>query len=151
MKGKEKMFVNSNVMSVTDWAVSECVRQRVTDLKFVGNIVAALALAESRGLTPSTITIDDVKDVGKAVAPASAGWWRKTPVTFASGGSAASAQNVPRLMGNLVEMGRDLSTDEWVKEFLDIHPWEDGNGRTAAVLQVAFDGVLRPLTNHYGK
>jgi len=61
--------------------------------------------------------------------------YRRTPITFASGGSASKAEDIPRQMQLL--MASDLQeTDplEFVRQFVRIHPFEDGNGRTASIL-----------------
>lgn len=47
-----------------------------------------------------------------------------------------------------------MTTDEFVKEFLDIHPFQDGNGRTAAILYNLLNGTLgepQPLPDYYAK
>ena len=61
--------------------------------------------------------------------------YRKTPVTFVNGNTGAKADQIPRLMDQLCDS--DLwNTDRqaFVLEFLKIHPFEDGNGRMAAIL-----------------
>ena len=65
----------------------------------------------------------------------SASHYRQTPVVFANGNEGANWQEVPRLMEQLCES--DLfwtDTEAFVVEFLRIHPFEDGNGRTASIL-----------------
>ena len=73
--------------------------------------------------------------------------YRITPVHFASGGHAANWQiipnamyrwweNRPKRLSLLEDYPNDIQVvDEWVKAFLDIHPYEDGNGRTASILR----------------
>ncbi len=66
-------------------------------------------------------------------------WYRTTPVTFASGGHAANAQvlskSIPRLIKHCPEEKGDFSEwYAWIKAFLQLHPFEDGNGRTASLL-----------------
>ena len=71
--------------------------------------------------------------------------YRETPVTFADGGSSCHPQSVPYAMSQLlnnipdrVELRESLMFEEdidaWIKQFLWIHPFEDGNGRVAAIL-----------------
>ena len=63
------------------------------------------------------------------------GNYRDTPVTFINGNTAPKAMHVPRLMSSLCDSGLwDEDRKEFVLEFLKIHPFEDGNGRTAAIL-----------------
>jgi hypothetical protein len=61
--------------------------------------------------------------------------YRTTPVTFVNGNTGAKADQIPRLMDQLCDS--DLWNDDreaFVLEFLKIHPFEDGNGRVAAIL-----------------
>ena len=61
--------------------------------------------------------------------------YRETPVVFANGNKGAPWQEVPRLMDRLCES--DLLwtiPDAFAIEFLSIHPFEDGNGRTASII-----------------
>jgi hypothetical protein len=61
--------------------------------------------------------------------------YRTTPVTFINGNTGAKADQIPRLMNQLCDS--DLWEEDrtaFVLEFLKIHPFEDGNGRMAAMM-----------------
>lgn len=64
--------------------------------------------------------------------------YRITPVTFRSGIPALSSHEVPDAMSRLVgfapQNGIFYKWFNWTKFFLDIHPFEDGNGRIASLL-----------------
>ena len=61
--------------------------------------------------------------------------YRKTPVTFVNGNTGAKADQIPRLMNQLCDSDLwDTDREAFVLEFLKIHPFEDGNGRVAAIL-----------------
>ncbi len=65
-------------------------------------------------------------------------WYRTTPVIFAAGGHASNHQIIPeatpRLIANAPERGEFAEWYIWIKAFLQIHPFADGNGRVASLL-----------------
>jgi nucleotide-binding universal stress UspA family protein len=101
------------------------------------------------------LTEADILDIHALTAPGVRPGYRTTPVTFAGGGTAVPAQHVPRQMTQLVESGLARTDPEaFVREFLQIHPFEDGNGRVAVVLlnRLAPDPAgMRPLPNFFGE
>jgi len=68
--------------------------------------------------------------------------YRTTPVSFPNGNVAMNAANVPRAMEMLFLHGDRANPDGFVKEFLDIHPFEDGNGRTASIMYNLLRGTM---------
>lgn len=69
-------------------------------------------------------------------------YYRRIPVTFASGGTALDQEHIPRQMKLLLDKGRYLPYDDFVKRFLEIHPFSDGNGRTASLIYNWLSGTL---------
>lgn len=93
-----------------------------------------------RSLYPS---LTDVLTLGRLVEPEkNQKGFRRTPVAFANGGTAVHHSVVPTAMYRLCDTlknGGMFSFDgqdklHWIKSFLEIHPFEDGNGRVAWVL-----------------
>lgn len=85
------------------------------------------------------LTVEMVKEIGFLVDKRNNGF-RLTPVTFANGSQAASSHDIKRLMSKWVDnynneaQQETLDRSRLIKEFLWIHPFKDGNGRTAFVL-----------------
>jgi hypothetical protein len=73
-------------------------------------------------------------------------WYRTVPVTFADGGHAANHQGIPHAMPQLIanapEKGEFAAWYILIKAFLQIHPFQEGNGRIASLL---FNWVLYSL------
>lgn len=69
--------------------------------------------------------------------------YRVTPVTFSNGKSGIPHDQIENAMTHLLKnYGRELPTDGFVKEFLEIHPFQDGNGRVASLLYNWRNGTL---------
>lgn len=71
--------------------------------------------------------------------------YRKIPVTFSRGGTALEAELIPNAMKQLCENppeNHEHIIYGWVHEFLKIHPFIDGNGRTAWILYNWFQGKM---------
>lgn len=86
------------------------------------------------------------------IEPSNNGVYRTTPVNFNGIVGGVPPENIERAMENWIEFFNDVNvenlsgeydeTDQLhtvdivIKEFLDIHPFSDGNGRTAWLLRV---------------
>ena len=95
----------------------------------------------SKRLENGRFTEDDIIEIHGYVDEKGRREYRTTPVTFANGTEALSAELIPRAMKNLIQAHKDgdLTPEEFVEEFLKIHPFEDGNGRTASILLNALE------------
>lgn len=130
----------SEIEAITAACVRECVRQGVGLRQVAGLVVAYDYAIENRGTLP---TLFDQEMVAKYVEPRAAARYRLTPVTFASGGSAAHWQDIPDAMIRMFDaLDGDVDPAEFVRAFLTIHPYADGNGRTAFVLYNWLAGTL---------
>lgn len=120
--------------SVIKWAAREVQRQ-MDGPEMVPHLISAYDWARNNPVGMVTINVDWVDRVGRMVHPfTNRGGFRHTEVYFASGGYAVPAHEVHEQLWRLCEYGDELSLDEWVHRFLVIHPFADGNGRTAAVI-----------------
>lgn len=73
--------------------------------------------------------------------------FRDTPVVFQNGGSSSSASEIPNALENLFSAIPTLEREDvnmWIRHYLWVHPFEDGNGRTASILR---NWLLQTLDN----
>lgn len=124
---------NENRQQIVDVIMIECKRQHV-GFERVESLINAYNVFNDDLSNGTVLDYLYVEKLGGLAEPDNKGRYRVSPVTFASGGSAAKHQDVERLMFNLFEYGDQLSVDEFTKQFLWIHPFNDGNGRTAWLL-----------------
>lgn len=161
-------------MDVINYIYDECHRQHVTNY---GDFAAAWKYAKN---SPPVDKVGHlnllVQQIASICEPGVNPWgkhgvywdtFRTSHVGFMHGGSAAPAGEVREhfdrwcelafdvivLTGNTHELySRDV--DEFIKSLLDIHPWADGNGRTASILRNWMLGTLdnpTPLPYYYGQ
>jgi|ETNmetMinimDraft_12_1059888.scaffolds.fasta_scaffold288604_1 hypothetical protein len=77
-------------------------------------------------------TAGDLAKAAAMIEPRNRNGYRRTAVTFASGGPATPADSVGQAMEQLLRHGRHLDAKAFTYELLRVHPFEDGNGRLAA-------------------
>lgn len=138
--------------AIVKYCAEEVTRQGDTPLH-VYYMVRAWGYAKET--TPTDVTEFDIIMLGDMVnGEHRHQGWRKTPVFFRDGSLGADWWMVPHLMTRLLSFQNDATPDEFVKQFLDIHPFEDGNGRVASLLRNALMQTLddpNPLPYYYGK
>lgn len=137
-----------NIERVAQVAAQECIRQEVGLQELAWLIDAYQSVARIRRPYRAFRTGFDIKCLGRDVEPRkNREGFRRTPVTFRSGGSAAAAPEIPRLIDTLVDNMYQGEPAEVVKQFLWIHPFVDGNGRSAWILWNHLNGTMDEPTN----
>lgn len=97
-------------------------------------------------LTGKTVvlpTLDDVVNVGRLIEPnVNVGpGFRRVDVRVGQDVK-LPWQQVPTAMVNLMENLDSFTPNEFFKEYEDIHPWRDGNGRSGVLLFNWLNGTL---------
>lgn len=132
------MFTESQEAAIRAAIAYECDRQHVglDRREFLYDAYREAYLLATAGELPTMATVTRLAGM---LEPSNGGRLRVTPVTFSNGGGSTDAALIPRALGQLVEAVDQFTDSEedvhyWVKEFLWIHPFSDGNGRTGFLL-----------------
>lgn len=123
-------------------AAKECIRQQVGILGLIRLLTAYdHVFNDMPWISPNKaeVKVFDIRVLGGMVEHTNRGELRSIPVTFANGGSSCSPDSIPAAMASLMSaipdvVGNEFEIRAWIKHFLWIHPFTDGNGRTAWVL-----------------
>jgi hypothetical protein len=141
----------------------EAERQQVdaaAELRLVHTYANARQWSEARPLLHAS----DLFDVAASIEPDKAGTVRRTPLQRPFG--TLPPQLLDAALAQMFPFGNGLSphglwslewrdeVERWVKNLLDVHPFRDGNGRTAWVMRVwllwQWDHP-EPLPDYYGE
>lgn len=145
-------------LTLADYIYYECKRQHVTNYgdfgaawDFADGFDRFGAMRSSREIDSFVQLIAAYVDENPFHTPTDASGYnnfRRCHVGFAKGGSAAPANEIAERFNRWVYLMTDWINDGWhsdsdhdfrdlhtlIKQLLDIHPWQDGNGRTASIL-----------------
>lgn len=96
---------------------------------------------------------EQLLDMGNLVKNSKEKSFRTTPVLFDNMQHGVAPLLLVNAINQLCSNQHSLTTDEFVKEFLDIHPFTDGNGRVAFILHNLKNKTMdypNPLPDYYG-
>lgn len=130
------------------WMSYEVQRQKASAIHVTGFAMAVELIYE---LERKDFTVDNMFAMNQLVTMGDVRYgYRQTPVTFQNGGGSCSPGAVSDAMNSLFSAllwidNKDV--DSWIKDWLWIHPFEDGNGRTASILRNWMLGTLDSPTD----
>ena len=137
----------TNADRIIKTAIGECRRQKV-DFRSLIDLLSAYEVADTV-LDPDRKFVDPVVifRLASLIEPVQNEWgYRNVAVTFKNGGTTTEWSNVPRAMERLTSLVQNVDGDDdinvWIKSFLFIHPFIDGNGRVAWILYNWLKGTL---------
>lgn len=122
-----------NLERIASVAAQECIRQQV-GLDRVAMLLDTYYKVYEHRANWGKLDLPIIRWMGGNLEPSNHGHLRSVPVTFRNGGTSSHPSEIKSRLETLLRQTH-LPVDEWVKEFLWIHPFTDGNGRTAWLLR----------------
>lgn len=122
-------------LGVVEWAAKECTRQASGEAS-VWWMVRAWSYAMLGYKDGAPITEEVILLLGSLVEPRTntANAHYRLGQVWVGRDKKPPPERVPKLMEALVAAIDVLDPDEWFREFEEIHPLRDGNGRTGSIL-----------------
>lgn len=142
-----RLLGDSITQEVLEWCIDEVERQGDPMKPYLYGMVQAWQYGIKIQDERRSITEDDIHILAGLVKTKDWSRYRETPVSFADMSLGLPWEQIIRQMHLLIEHQHTFTADEFAKRFLDIHPFEDGNGRVAAILWNYINGTIEhPIT-----
>lgn len=128
-------------------AAAECVRQEATEIHDLTRLLRAyeVAVRMKNEADPRVGLLSMILVVSRIIDSKNESGYRMVPVTFQNGGSSSNWRNIHDHMIRLFKESEIWKREDAyiaTRSFLLIHPFRDGNGRTAWILYNWLNGTL---------
>lgn len=134
-----------NTQAIVSFCALECYYQGSGE-KSVGWMFDAWLYAEKKGITGGWVdrlpNVGDVIKLGQLVEPKKNYFGLRSCGVQVGWDVKPNWETVPRQLENLMEAVLTLTPAEFFKEYEEIHPFVDGNGRTGQILFNWLNGTL---------
>lgn len=112
-------------------------RRQSCDIEGVLRLADAYRNTRSRARSDHPIGKLEIQLIAQLVEPKTNGEYRRTGIYFANLNSGMPPELIDTAMSGLLDVinDDDIDIDAMIREFLIIHPFIDGNGRTAWLLR----------------
>lgn len=128
--------------AILAFCANECERQKASPVEVLHMLDAyEYAMNWIVGIPGQRLTSTGISAIHSKLMPSKVGY-RIGPAVFDQGGVALAPEFIGRQVDLLVDNQRKLEPMEFVHRFLEIHPYRDGNGRTAAILFNLLQGTM---------
>lgn len=143
MTTKNLLFSPNEVNIIVRYCAEEVRRQYngAAPPARVAGMVTAWIDAIERRFRGESVTPEAIEWWGAAIEPQNAAGFRSVPV-FVGWEEKADWRLVPRMIEGLCENIENLSALDAYREFENIHPFTDGNGRTGKIILNWMNGTL---------
>jgi hypothetical protein len=129
-------------LHIIQFCAEECRRQHSGELS-VSNMVRAYNHALDMVHARRPVSEQLIRELGRRVEPGkNKNGYRQIAVVVGGRSVRVAWHQVPRQMSLLMENRNRLSADEFYRQFEEIHPFLDGNGRVGAILWNWLKGTL---------
>lgn len=138
----EPALTNDEIRKITAYCAEEVNRQGEWHQKYVASMIDAWLYAIEEQYHGNDLSVPLIESLGRKIKPdINADGFRRIPIFVGNERKAPAAEIAGRL-DRWVELLPNMTALEAYREFEEIHPFIDGNGRTGKIILNWINGTL---------